>query len=309
LLPAVLNEPDRGEAALLPSQRNPIALFGAGLIDSIPNSVIEQAAQTRYHAFPAVKGRVSRLRDGRIGRFGWKGQTASLRDFTLTACAIELGLNVPGHEQAVVPYKPDYRPPGLDMNEPECDALVRFIAALAAPGRAKTSHTEQAAYLEAGEKRFSETGCAACHRPSLGEASGIYSDLMLHDMGPALADSGLYGAAIPESDDEDGAESDRDAVPAGNVEVSTAVSGARSPKSSFRAARRSEWRTPPLWGLRDSGPYLHDGRAETIQDAIAMHGGEALLSTNKFFKLSHEKRQQLISFLKSLTAPEAAAVR
>src|SRR6185312_8422808 len=48
-------------------------------------------------------------------------------------------------------------------------------------------------------------------------------------------------------------------------------------------ASRFEWRTPPLWGFRDSGPYLHDGRADTIDQAIALHGGEAANVAQKFF--------------------------
>ena len=64
---------------------------------------------------PEIHGRVSRLADGRIGRFGWKGQTASLNDFVLTACAVELGLEVPGHPQPGDPLSEDRHAPGLDL--------------------------------------------------------------------------------------------------------------------------------------------------------------------------------------------------
>ncbi len=292
----------KAHAQLVTSRRNPTALFGAGLIDSIPDSAIEATAAVKNRDFPLVRGRVNRLRDGRIGKFGWKGQTASLRDFTLTACAVELGLNVPGHEQALVPYKPDYRSPGFDLTEKECDALVAYLASLPAPSRPKPANEKYAAYLDAGEKLFAETGCAACHTRKLGDVDGIYSDLLLHDMGPALADSGNYGSILPEDPDEDEVEPAPDLVA-----VSATRNAAPGANQKSRSPRRAEWRTPPLWGVRDSGPYLHDGGAETLQDAIAMHGGEALPSTNKYFKLSHEQRQQLIGFLKSLTAPEAAA--
>ncbi|MBI3866482.1 MAG: c-type cytochrome [Planctomycetia bacterium] len=313
LLNMVINEAsvqfdDRGQrlgnAAVVASERNPTSLFGAGLIDSIPDTVIEQAAKVRHREFLFVRGRVSRLREGRIGKFGWKGQTASLRDFTLTACAVELGLNVPGHEQAVVPYKPDYRSPGFDMNERECNALIAFLASLRAPARTKPASTAHAEYLNAGEKLFGETGCAACHMPKLGDIAGIYSDLLLHDMGPALSDSGVYGSALPDTPDEDDVDAESQVVASGDSKGEGATTqGQAAKKTRFRGPRRAEWRTPPLWGVRDSGPYLHDGRAETIPDAVAMHGGEALASTNRFFKLPHEQRQQLVSFLKSLTAP------
>ena len=60
------------------SQRNPTSLFGAGLIDSIAESDIEAGAKVKFAGFPEIAGRVSRLKDKRIGRFGWKSQTASL---------------------------------------------------------------------------------------------------------------------------------------------------------------------------------------------------------------------------------------
>src|SRR5262249_11099157 len=62
-------------------QRNPIPLFGAGLIDAVPDAVLEAAARRRDPGFPEVSGRVCRLPDGRIGRFGWKAQEATLEGF------------------------------------------------------------------------------------------------------------------------------------------------------------------------------------------------------------------------------------
>ena len=70
----------------------------------------------KFADFPQVAGRVSRLKDKRIGRFGWKSQTASLSDFVLTACAVELGLEVPEHHQAGSPLHPDAVAKGLDPN-------------------------------------------------------------------------------------------------------------------------------------------------------------------------------------------------
>src|SRR5205807_64248 len=82
------------------SERNTPALFGSGLIDALPDAVIEEAATKRFPEFPDIHGRVCRLKDGRIGRFGWKAQMPSLDEFVLTACSVELGLEVPGHHQS-----------------------------------------------------------------------------------------------------------------------------------------------------------------------------------------------------------------
>ncbi len=65
----------------------------------------------------------------------------------------------------------------------------------------------------------------------------------------------------------------------------------------------SEWRTPPLWGVADSAPYLHDGRAATLQQAIALHGGQGTHSAGRFQDLSRTEKTQLIAFLKTLRAP------
>ncbi len=125
-----------------------------------------------------------------------------------------------------------------------------------------------------GRRLFDEVGCASCHAPSLGDVRGIYSDLLLHEMGQALSDSGeYYGSEDPNSP------------------------GGPSP---------GEWRTPPLWGYRDSGPYLHDGRAETLEEVVALHGGQGTSAAQAFFALTPEKRSSIEAFLKSLVAPSSA---
>jgi hypothetical protein len=67
-----------------------------------------------------------------------------------------------------------------------------------------------------------------------------------------------------------------------------------------------EWRTPPLWGVRDSAPYLHDGRAETILEAISLHGGESAGTRDRFLQLPVAYRSALIQFLETLVAPPGA---
>ena len=84
-----------------------------------------------------------------------------------------------------------------------------------------------------------------------------------------------------------------------------AAAARRSARRRCRPPRApsQEWRTPPLWGFRDSGPYLHDGRAQTLEQAVAMHGGQGAASALKFFELSPKERLQVEAFLKSLVAP------
>ncbi len=263
--------------ALRVSERNSPALFGAGRLDSIPNEVIVEEAR---HQAAEVRGKVSRLPDGRLGRFGWKAQVAGLHEFVRSACASELGLEVPGHAQAVSPITPRDRAKGLDLAEADCDALVSYVRALPAPVVVDPDGPHGSAEMRAGRQTFADVGCASCHAPSLGEVRGLYSDMLLHEMGSSLSDSGsYYGNDGPTSPDTD------------NPTLATP----------------GEWRTPPLWGFRDSGPYLHDGRAETLDEVVALHEGQATQSARRFFALDLDERTSVETFLKSLIAPSAAS--
>jgi CxxC motif-containing protein (DUF1111 family) len=295
----------------LPSQRNATALFGAGLIDSIPDKVLEAAAATKHPDFPEISGRVARLKDGKIGRFGWKSQKSSLHEFTMTACAVELGLNVPDHPQAGSPQSPEYQPAGFDLNQDECLALVQFLKDLPAPDRHGAELAAVADEIGKGEQLFTKIGCAACHQADLGEVRGVYSDLLLHDMGPENGDSGSYGVFQPQSSGSDaedplaGLVGDTPQMPFQSVFQPNAAQENVEEQipDKMIGAGRQEWRTPPLWGVRDSAPYLHDGRARSLEQAVAFHGGEGQMSANRFFRLKAEERAQVLTFLRSLVAP------
>ncbi len=284
--------------SLIESKRNTPPLFGAGLIDAIPDKVLEEVAAEQAKAsgdraksseFPQssefgplpVRGRVALLKDGHAGRFGWKASVASLREFTLQACSSELGLEVPGFARAAPPWKSDYKAPGIDLTREQCDTLTRFVASLPRPGERPANSPEHADAIKHGRQLFESVGCAACHRPKLGDVDGIYSDLLLHDMGRELSDSGSYTVLDPEIASKD---------------------KAKQP----RAANEREWRTPPLWGLHDSAPYLHDGRAETVAAAVDLHGGEGITAARAYKVLSKEEREQVELFLQSLVSPQTA---
>ena len=274
-----------GSIMVRTSERNPPALFGAGLIDAIPDEAIEAAAKRKFPGSSAVKGRVSRLKDGRIGRFGWKAQTATLKEFVLSAAAGEMGLEVPGRRQAADPRLPGILAKGLDMDAAECDALTSYVRGLPTPIAIRPADDRESAQVKAGEEIFKSIGCAQCHLPKLGGVEGIYSDLLLHEMSPELADSDAYSVFAGD---------------APRAEVAAAPDRAGTGPATTR-----EWRTPPLWGLRDSGPYLHDGRAATIDQAIASHAGQGAPSARRYADLSPRRKRHLAAFLGSLAAPPA----
>ncbi len=149
--------------------------------------------------------------------------------------------------------------------------------------------------VKVGEKQFARAGCAVCHRPTLGNVHGLYSDLLIHDMGQQLYDPAPAAAKA--------AEPTFGVVQYyGNVRLEVIPSGVT------QSALYRMWRTPPLWGLGDSGPYLHDGRAATVEEAILAHGGEATDSLARYQSLLPEERANLLAFLHSLAAPDPASL-
>ncbi len=260
---------------IVATERNSPPLFGLSLIDALPDEVLVATAAQEP---PEVRGRVNRMKSGRIGKFGWKAQTTNLREFVLGACASELGLEAPGHRQAISPLAPEVKAKGLDLTLEECDALIAYVQTLPAPVRLDSPHPQA---IEAGRKLFESIGCTDCHRPNLGNIEGIYSDLLLHDMGPDLFSVTMSGYYIPPHE----------------VDFQTASS----------MADGSEWRTPPLWGYRDSGPYLHDGRASDLVAAVRFHKGQASGSAARFYHLSATGQAEIEQFLNALAAPPEAA--
>jgi CxxC motif-containing protein (DUF1111 family) len=267
---AYLDEMGAKDVAIGITARNPPPLFGTGLIDGLADTELERVARQQP---PSTRGRVHRLKDGRIGRFGWRAQVASLEDFVKSACANELGLEVPGHHQAVSPLAPDAQARGLDLTDEECAALVDYVRSLPPPVSPDPSDAQAAAAVAEGRRLFRSVGCASCHIPDLGSVRGIYSDLLLHDMGEELSDPGSY-------DSENSASRDH--------------------------LKRGEWRTTPLWGVRDSAPYLHDGRARSLAQAVALHGGRGAASADRFRVLGPGRQSQVLAFLNSLAAPGPA---
>ena len=311
-----------GEFELVQSRRNPTALFGIGRIDAIPDSAIEAMEKAQRLHSPESAGRVARQKDGRIGRFGWKAQVPTLDDFVLTACAVELGLEVPGHKQAGLP-KPSLKMASesvckveltvdpavagqavpaaklapLDLTSEQCAALESYVRAFPSPAELNRADKE----VQAGRVLFDKVGCASCHAPSLGGVDGIYSDMLVHDLGQDLGDTGSYTPFIPGSEDPEFLD------PPLAAEVASGLPPTADAKAPTGPATRVEWRTPPLWGVRDSSPYLHDGRAPTLERAIALHGGQGTKSVKAYFTLTARERLQVESFLKSLAAPDATS--
>jgi len=249
------------------------ALYGLGLVESIPESAILERADSADVDGDGISGRVGRTADGRAGRFGRRGEFATLREFIANAALLEMGLTSSLHgAEELVNGQP--LPPGVDpVPEPELSdeslaVLVDFITLLAVPARERVSGAA-ADTVRRGERAFRDAGCGACHVPELPAGPGaldaiergpvpLWSDLLLHDLGEDVA--GVCG----------------------------------------RSAGPGEYRTAPLMGLRLRQPYMHDGRADDIERALGMHGGEAERSRDAYVGMDTATRAALLRFLRTL---------
>ena len=252
------------------SRRITTPLFGAGLIEAIPDAEILKNIRSgdpdgvtgvaNYAVSPITGQR-------QVGRFGWKSQVATLAHFAADAYLNEMGITTP-----VFPI--DNPPQGQPLFDPVADPeddgedlekfsdFMRLLPAVdPAPATANTTR---------GAKVFQQIRCDTCHVPTMrtGESSvaalsnqwaSLYSDLLTHDLGPGIADGIFQG-------DADG----------------------------------NHFRTAPLWGLRLRKFFLHDGRATTPDAAIREHGGEALAARARYEKLSESDRAALLEFLGAL---------
>jgi len=182
-------------------------VFGFGLLDAVPDSTLLALADPEDRNGDGISGRVNHFIDGRIGRFGRKAFSPTLTEFNDGAFQIEQGVTTSAApDEGTVGGQPI--PPGVDpLPEPEIgdadvDAASDFVRFLAPPPAKPMGYAERR-----GRKIFARIQCAACHVPTLHTGPSdvaaladrdvhAYTDLLLHDMGPGLADICL-GDATP----------------------------------------------------------------------------------------------------------------
>lgn len=261
--------------------RIPTPLFGAGLLEEIPDAAIlaNMSASAAEKRAMGIAGHPNRSgNDGTITRFGWKAQNKSILVFSAEAYDVEQGVtNVAFQTERDETPACLLNPLPEDRAESNGDLLDGlddvsrfrlFTRFLAPPAPAPDTPS-----IANGRVVFRAIGCALCHTPALttgnadsaalrGVTANLYSDLLLHDMGAGLAD-GIYQGA----------------------------------------ASGSEFRTAPLWGAGQRLYFMHDGRASDLVQAIRSHaspGSEANTVIQGFAALPAASKQDLLSFLRSL---------
>lgn len=261
-------------------------IVGMGLLEAIPELEILKYEDEADANGDGISGRARLLQDPenpellRLGRFGWKSGQATVRHQVAGALKTDMGVltsvfKTPDCGSA----QQNCGPTGMEFGDTELENTAAYISLLAVRAQRNWAAPE----VVKGKELFVSTGCASCHVPTFktsdfamhaelrGQTIHPYTDLLLHDMGPGLADT------LPEGTRAEG----------GN-------------------ASYLEWRTPPLWGIgftastAGAEAYLHDGRARTLTEAILWHGGEGEKSQKAFSALSDGDKNALLAFLKSL---------
>jgi CxxC motif-containing protein (DUF1111 family) len=189
------------------------ALFGLGLVEAIPEAALVSRADPDDRDGDGISGRAARTKDGRLGRFGRKAEFATLRDFVESALRLEMGLTTRASDRETWNGQPV--PRGTDpLPEPEVppatvDLLADFVRFLAPPAPIPPRSRAQRDTLEAGRRIFHSLGCPSCHVPAMQtgpnpiaaldrKTVALYSDFLLHDMGPGLANTCGFDASPSE---------------------------------------------------------------------------------------------------------------
>jgi CxxC motif-containing protein (DUF1111 family) len=281
--------------------RIPTPVFGAGLIEQIPDAAIvaNQSAGASVKAALGIVGRPNRVRmsgepnnngnDGTIARFGWKAQNKSLLLFAGEAYNVEMGITnelfqterdeTDGCQLVTTPN--DVTKTDAKFGTDTVSGVEKFAAFMRflAPPQPSANVPGGSESIGRGRQAFVAVGCALCHTPTLYTSAStvaalsmkpvnLFSDLLLHNMGPGLADEVTQGAAAGD-----------------------------------------EFRTAPLWGLGQRIFFLHDGRTNDVVAAIRAHksagnsqykASEANVVVDRFNALPEPAKQDLLNFLRSL---------
>jgi CxxC motif-containing protein (DUF1111 family) len=262
--------PGKNPARVRHSLRMSPAVVGPGLIEAISESAILSREDPDDLNGDGISGRANRVHDVRsnskkVGRFGFKAVEPTVEQQSLIALFNEIGV-----ENSMFKSRPSNPSEVSERDESILDSYQRLAGVPAARDQSDPT-------VARGRALFFEAGCDSCHTPSFVTDSGAdpelksqtihpFSDFLLHDMGPGLADKHTHFDALG---------SEWKTTPLWALGFADTISEVKP-------------------------AYLHDGRARTIAEAILWHGGEGLSSRERFRLMSKEDRDSLVAFLRSL---------
>ena len=258
-------------------------VIGLGLLEAIPEKSILALADPDDRDGDGVSGRPNRVWDAfartkKLGRFGWKANTPTVAHQTAGAANGDMGITShPFPDEECMPAQQDCRKATHggkpEISDRNLGKLIFYTATTAVPARRDVDDPQ----VLRGKQLFHQAQCVACHVPKhvTGTVKGLpelskqtirpYTDLLLHDMGPGLADN---------RPDYEASGSEWRTPPLWGIGLVETVNGHTT--------------------------LLHDGRARNAAEAILWHGGEAERAKQKFVNMSKAERDALLAFLNSL---------
>jgi hypothetical protein len=237
--------------------------------------------------------------------FGWKGHSASLYDFVEDELALHHGMQseglvATGDVDRIGPFggtDPDGDGVIREISEGQLTALTLFVAMQEVPRVSPPPESHEVALWSAGAQLFERIGCASCHVSQLVLDSPIYELAPRAGGRPVRIDLSVSGAEPRLAKSSDGKWRVHLYSDLKRHDLGRAL---REPRR-YRGVRDGMFLTAPLWGIARSRPYLHDGSAPTIEDAILAHGGEAHSARLAYSALDDQARAPLRVFLQGLT--------
>lgn len=262
-------------------------LVGMGLLDLVPTSIILEYADPNDANHDGISGKANWVyqdANKRIGRFGHKASVASLNEQNQSAFNGDLGLSTelfphPSGDCTLAQTDCMQAPNGnsqhlddLEVSKDQMTLLDQYVALSMPPAMRNLDEP----WFRPAKQIFDDLNCASCHRPKLSTGSSQFSvlsnrdfypftDMLLHDMGPGLANGFPVLNATPQ---------EWRTAPLWGIGLSESVSGRNG--------------------------FLHDGRARTVEEAILWHGGEAQASKDAYKSLNAKQRTLFVRFLESL---------
>jgi CxxC motif-containing protein (DUF1111 family) len=263
------------------SLRNAQAMVGMGYLEAVSDKDILALAQKQKEL--GLNGRPNYVRDDikqktALGRFGWKANQPTIRQQIAAAFSGDLGVTSQLYPEVhCTPVQKEcleaIRNPKPELRPEMWDAITNWTLSLEVPAQRDKTKPE----VQRGEQLFTTAGCGGCHVPELrtskfeavpalsNKTIRPFTDLLLHDMGPELAD--------------------------GRPDFKASGSDWRTPPL---------WGIGLSKQVNASTSFLHDGRARNLTEAIVWHGGEAQAARDKFVALPKAQRNELLAFLNSL---------
>jgi CxxC motif-containing protein (DUF1111 family) len=268
------------------SPRVAAPVFGLGLLEAVTAADILAREDPDDADHDGISGRANHVWDVTqqrmvLGRFGWKANQPSVRQQNAAAALGDIGLttsmfpqeNVADGQDAAARIRSGSAAGEGELRDDFLDKLTFYVQSLAVPAPRFAGSPDAAQ----GARLFARAGCTGCHTPTLTTGEYAAVPTLSHQTIHPFTDMLLHDMGATLAD--------------GRPDY---------------AARGSEWRTPPLWGIgltevvSRHTRFLHDGRARSVEEAVLWHDGEAVRSRQAFMRLTRSQRRALLDFLGSL---------